>query len=207
MSGSAFVYPCLNMRFPHSSMKLEEAAASEIANVHGPIVEIGGPTEQGYRLLGDTAIFPSKPLITNVSGFFGNPECVDRLVDGTDMPYDDSSVGMFLASHLSPVDSFKKNSTLVGDLDTEESRNSWDRLSDEEYAISLADPTYKPKYNLRISVLKEMTRTLTANGLVLFEAIGQRDIEVAQAFGHRILQQVSVGGHIVQYDCLFKKER
>jgi hypothetical protein len=73
--------------------------------------------------------------------------------------------------------------------------------------VILANPDYQPIYNLRIDVLKEMTRALVGDGLILFEPLSEKDIEVACALGHRILQKVPFRNsrEEIIYDCLFKK--
>lgn len=187
----AVAYPFSDSRFTSSQSPLPEAVQAEIANAQTPIIEIGGPTERGYRQLAGAAILPSRPIITNVPGFFGtDPRNVDRLVDGKAMPFDNSSVGMFLASHISPTDFFERDTIAL--REPVASQETWNQLADEEYDIYLSDRTHIPKHNLRIGMLREMTRTLVGNGIILFEAIGPRDIEIAQALGHSVISQTAV---------------
>jgi hypothetical protein len=196
-------YPYYDQRYHQSKSQLTPLAEEEIRNAEGPIVEIGGPTKRGFRLLRDSAILPSRPLITNRPGYLGaDPSSIDRLVDGKAMPFDDASIGMFLASHISPIDNFKKNADI--DSEDEEVRDKFDRRAYEEYELCLADPAYKPASNLRIGMLQEMTRTLRPSGLILLEAIGQNDIRIASALGHATFLQVFVPGKDDLYDCIFK---
>lgn len=78
-------------------------------NIKGPVVEIGGPTPEGFTLLGALALrLPSKPVVTNIENpvtlnpFGDNPTTyeVDDVVDVRNMKYGDGSVGMILACAL-----------------------------------------------------------------------------------------------------------
>jgi len=205
MQTLAVAYPYFDWRFHNRNPELTDTARHEIESVVGPIVEIGGPTERGFRLLQDLPILTSRPEITNVPDFFGtDPQKIDKLVDGMDMPYEEGSIGMFLASSLATVDFVKLNKT-VDSADFEHEQKAWETHADEEYQRILSDSEYNPTHNLRIGVLKEMTRVLRSDGLILFEAIGPQDIAVASALGHNVIQQSQAANGGAVYDCLFKK--
>lgn len=198
----AEAYPFYDRRFHTPPSLLSDTARSEIMAAKGPTIEIGGPTNRGFRLLRQEAILPGELVITNVSGFFGDPDSIDRAVDGKAMPFADKSIGMFLASHLAYVDGLRKLACI--DDNDHEGAAAFDRSAIEEYSICLADPARPATHNLRIGVLQEMTRTLRPNGLILFEGVREKDITIAQALGHTTIQQVPQPGKTDIYDCLFK---
>jgi hypothetical protein len=76
-----------------------------ISGIKGPVLEVAGPTTKGFELLEDIRL-PSRPLITNLYRNPGNPETtnkldslvLDALIDATNMPIKDKSVGVLLVS-------------------------------------------------------------------------------------------------------------
>ena len=96
---------------------LSLAEAKEvISKVEGPIVEIGGPTDDGYFYL-DGVSLKSKPIITNKVSFQTFPidqdiaaqldQQIDVFFDGRDMPYMDDSLGIVMMSYITRADDAK----------------------------------------------------------------------------------------------------
>lgn len=88
-----------------------EEIAKKLSSVADQIIEIGGPTENGYLYL-EGVSFRSQPLITNVSNnplpFAKNSKElaseVDAIVDGRDTPFDDESLGLVMMGCMSRAD-------------------------------------------------------------------------------------------------------
>ncbi len=88
-------------------------AKDVIAQMEGPIVEIGGPTDDGFFYL-DGVVLKSKPVITNKVPFQTLVEDIelaaqldqqiDEFFDGRDMPYVDGSLGIVMMSYVTRAD-------------------------------------------------------------------------------------------------------
>jgi hypothetical protein len=187
-------YPYFNWKCHYSKPSISEPVAEALATTEGPIIEIGGPTENGYRMLHDRPVFTDTPIVTS------NFACsrIDKVIDGTAMSgVADGSVGVFLASHMSYADYFRHNED-----PQRMHQGAWSALAEREYEEFLADPDMLPVANLRINMLREMTRALRPGGLIIFEALGSRDVGVAQALGHSLLQTDLPKPNLL--DCAFR---
>lgn len=86
-----------------------EEAREVISEAEGPIVEIGGPSDEGFFYL-DGVELSSKPIITNRVSFSSTipdreetgslDSHIDDFFDGRDMPYEDDSLGVVMMSFI-----------------------------------------------------------------------------------------------------------
>lgn len=197
MSEHHVKYPFFDFRYHCSSDKLQDTVVAAIKNVNGPIVEVGGPTTRGFRLLQDRPMLPSRPIISNVD----RHEIVDLRASATAMPFANDTVGMFLASHISRVDYSKFPGSTI------EFQTMQSEMATQEYAEVLRDANYVPQHALRIGTLQEMHRTLKPGGLVLFECLADRDVEIAEHLGFAVLHQSGAQGTAGEtLDCVLQAQ-
>lgn len=163
-----------------------------ISEATGPVIEVGGPTSQGYNLLGKTAVLPETPFVSNLNP---NTGLVDLIFDAKEMPFPDKSVGIFLARCMSYADFFEHPQI---------EQEALGELATNEYDLLLQDNKYNPKYNLRLAILKEMARTTKSGGIVIFERIKSKDISCAEATGLRVVHSPRVGNDL--FDVIFQAE-
>lgn len=163
-----------------------------VSEARGPIIEVGGPTAAGYNLLGNTALLPGSPIVSNLKLL---PDA-HIAFDAKAMPFPDSSVGMFLARCISDADFFAHPSANTG-----EKQKQLAALAVEEYEQLAADTSFVPVYNLRLSILKEMRRTIKPNGIVIFERLSEQDIMCSEKIGLTAVH-VSVQGD--NYDAVLR---
>lgn len=152
----------------------------------GPVVELAGPTVDGYLPLQDQEL-PESPLMTNVTleaasgGGDWSPtqlvrQHIDAQVDVRNVPFRAESVGVFLMSALTMTD---EGHFLDEDYFQEALR---------EYVDYQPGQTHEHK-NLRIRALEEMVRALRPDGLVILQyAVGQ-DLVVAQKLGLEVCEK------------------
>lgn len=122
----------------------------------GPIVEVGGPTLQGYELLKKYAIrLPGPLVITNVTKKIEvwNPDddtfsthIVDEVADIRQLPYDDNSIGIVLASNLAI--------------------SAYDNAALDEALAEYSNPN-EPCNNYHLFLYKESSRVLKEGGLLI----------------------------------------
>lgn len=163
-------------------MRLPENIASTIRQVAGPIVELGGPTRDGYRLLGDSEVFSSPPLITDAN-FYGH-DGVEKL-DATNMPFFDSSIGMFLVKNMGSVnwsafEARERRKTVFGFMQQQE---RWGQMAEQEMEALIKDTRVEPQLNLHAKIIREAARTLAPGGLLLWENIRENGIAYAARLG------------------------
>lgn len=181
-------------------VKLTDEATTAILGVEGSIVEIGGPSKEGYDLLGNKTILTSAPIITDYHFFSG--EGIEQ-VDGTAMPYQADTIGMFLMKNMGETNLAEFWRTEREHLFYRmKQQERWNAIAKGEIEKLIADPTGQPRFNLHAGILKEMERTLTPAGVVLIEHIGDRGIEYARRLGFEVLDQIKFGN---SYDCVLRK--
>jgi len=134
----------------------------------GPIIEIAGPTPQGYEFIDKNNIrLLVAPIVTNITKEIilnphgDNPSKykVDAAVDIKQLPYDDSSVHIILTSNL-PY---------------------WD--TDKEQALAEYKFPGNPKHNLHLFLYKESARVLIEDGLLIQVNPTPEDIPAAKFYG------------------------
>lgn len=169
--------------------------SKEIAKLHKPVIEIGGPTDYGYYFL-DGVELNTKPIITNISD---NPlpygknakklaAQVHETIDGRNMPYDDNSVGVFLMAAMSITDDwYVQLSEQERDKVGEQIEKEFDvaQLEMEQVAIGVLSPS-EVKFAQRIQIYREVKRVLCDGGL-FFSDGGLEEICVLQRMGFELV--------------------
>lgn len=156
-----------------------------LAAAGGPVVELAGPTTDGYLPLENREL-PDKPIMTNITadaaqgGGEWSPirlakQHIDAEVDVRRIPFRAESVGVFLMSALTIVDESKHMDSV------------YLREALEEYRDY--DPVNKiERKNQRIQAMEEMVRALRPGGLVILQyAVGQ-DLMVGRALGLEVCE-------------------
>ena len=185
-----------------------------LAQAHKPIVEIGGPTFDGYYFL-DTVPLTSKPVITNISK---NPlpysakaklaaKKVNTIVDATNMPYKDASIIMFLMKCMSI------SSDWWLDL-PEEQKDAASATYNKEYSYArlemaqVAAGTLSPQkvtYAQRVKIFLEAKRCLVNDGLFFTDGTIE-DIVILQKLGFTLITYVQfIENNCSSYEFVMKK--
>lgn len=148
---------------------------AEIEQAGGPVIEIAGPTQSGYEALGQEAMLPEKPMFTNAQFELEHIDRkLDAVMDGTNLPLIDNSVGVLLISALSYVNE-------VGGR----APDDYDDLQPaiDEYS-SYTEPVFGSKRdNLRISTIEEAARVLKPGGILVWQSTHEGDEDVAKING------------------------
>lgn len=185
-----------------------------VAQTNMPIIEIGGPTFDGYYLL-DTALLTSKPVITNISK---DPlpyatkakiaaKKIDSIVDGTNMPYEDASISMFLMKCMSYSSDWWVNLP-------DQEKNAASKIFNKEYtsarvemgqvSAGILNP-YNVQYAVRIKIYAEVKRCLEKGGLFLTDGTTE-DIVVLQKLGFTLVAYIqSIENICSSYEFVMKK--
>lgn len=172
-----------------------EPLTKRIEHIHGPIIEIGGPTDTGFYFL-DGIDLPSKPLITNISD---NPSPyaehaseiarqVEAIVDATQLPYADGSVGAFLMAAMSVSSDW-----WVGLSDTEKDAAATKideafnnaKMEMGQVAAGVMEPE-AATHALRIRIYREIHRALTKGGLLFCDG-SLEDIVILKRLGFTLV--------------------
>jgi hypothetical protein len=169
--------------------------SSLVASITNPVVEIGGPTQDGFYFLHNVQ-FNSKPVITNVSSrpLPFSPDAyelaaqVENIVDATRMPYSDQSIGIFLMSAMSISSDWWVE---LSDTEKEESEHFFEaefenaRFETGLVAAGILDAS-AVQDALRIKIFKEVTRCLD-NGGLFFTDGSIEEIIILQKMGFELL--------------------
>jgi SAM-dependent methyltransferase len=147
-----------------------------IESLKGPIVEVAGPTLQGYEFLDTYRIaLPSLPIVTNIEKEFEawNPlkdtfaaVSVDRVADIRNLPFEDSSLAMIMVSNLV--------------------LSSYTDAAHEAAMLEYEQPL-NPKENLHLFLYKEAMRTLQPGGVLLQVSPLDEDIDAIEPYGFTTL--------------------
>jgi hypothetical protein len=200
---------------------------AELLSIDKPIIEIGGPTEDGFYFL-DGLELKTKPVITNLYKSIPSYEkskketalrYIEQEVDVMNMPYDDASVGVFLMKGM------YISSGWSVDLDWYEADTieNEDRMNEELDKANLeveqvAIGTLKPqnaKFSVRVKAYLEITKKLSGGGL-LFTDAQLSELIVLQNLGFEILvyrqEQIRNYKEItswtgISYDVVMKKSK
>lgn len=187
-------------------------------SVEKPIVEIGGPSDLGYRFLNNISL-KSQPIITNISKnpapYAAEPEVlaamVEAVVDGRRMPYKDASIGAILMSSMSYM--------YDGDLDgasDEEMEKIMSKIGQEgiiaRYEINRViaglEPFSSPIKAQRPAIYTEIRRVLAPGGLALI--CGEiEDVVLIKELGFDILvmAQDRIWGDSITCEVLAQKHQ
>lgn len=140
---------------------------TRIANAQGLVVEICGPTPEGFEFLDKIeASFSIQPIVTNIENpvtlypYSDNPQVfeVDEIADVKDLPYANDSVDILLVSSLPLRD--------VAGSDAEAEYNHLN----------------SPVHNLHLHLYKEASRTLKTGGLLIQVSPFTQDEKAANHF-------------------------
>lgn len=172
-----------------------------VENIKGPVVEIAGPTAQGYQIVGNK--IPAIPFVTNASQGFDK---LDALMDARHLPFRRGTIGMLLAS-------------CVTILPREELRSQFAdmnlMLAKSEYAIYPEHPypgsTFR--FNQRIPIIEEASRVLEPNGLLVWRGGTEEDIRVAEYNGLSLVRvrsedgvSATTGEDMTVYEAVFQNQ-
>jgi ASC-1-like (ASCH) protein len=155
------------------------------------IVEIAGPSPNGYKILTENNIKLTEWEVTNVSSpivinaYSQNPvKATVEKVNARKMPYKDESVDIFLVSYLSVCSDLwlKIPGNFLKDIVGPYLANR----AEKEYLR----PKLKKGVNLRIAFLLEAYRSLKPGGLVIMVGPKSEDLIVAKKIGFKILSQL-----------------
>lgn len=166
-----------------------------MSRVVKPLVEIGGPTPDGFYFLDDLEL-PSEVIVTNISD---NPlpyssdavevaSHVNEIMDARRMPYGDDSIGAFFMSGMSMTDDWYM------DLHDAERDNQAEKIESEmDFAMLELEQTalgaLKPegaKYAQRVPIYLEVLRTLADGGLFFTDG-GLAEGTVLMSLGFKLL--------------------
>jgi len=166
-----------------------------ISAIEPPIVEIGGPTPEGYEFLKHAKTeLSEKPIITNTTKvvvhnpFGSHPEefGVDEVVDVKSMPYEAESVGMIISCNLPFADS-DKNKDFATDSERREYLESHKQKANLEYENFLKNQTFT--LNLHLALIEESQRALRENGFLVIEGYVSNDISAAESCNFTLVWQ------------------
>lgn len=166
-----------------------------VATITNPVVEIGGPTQDGFYFLHNVR-FNSKPIITNISPrpLPFSPHAselaaqVAETMDATHMPYGDDSIGIFLMSAMSISSDWwielseaeKEKSEHIFEAEFENAR-----LEMGQVAAGALDGR-KVQDALRVKIFQEVARCLQPGGLFFTDG-SIEEIIVLQKMGFELL--------------------
>lgn len=170
--GYDYPFPSIDRQFRESTGKQEGKdyirwtkegfdLQETIANISKPIVELGGPTEDGYLMLEGVKL-PSKPHITNVRReSVLSSQLIDELVDASQMPYEDRSLGLVLMQGL---DYTEKHAEIVN-TPKDDRATKQAKMELEQVASGALKP--EAAQGMRMKIYKEALRILTDGGLLI----------------------------------------
>lgn len=175
--------------------------AEYMRTLGGPIVEIGGPSTDGYYFI-DGLDLPTKPIISNVqedghSIDTSSPDAikqrqlVDLEIDGTNMPFDDASVGVIMMSHMSHTDDSYLN---LPQHEQEELLPITAKNTDQAIRemARIANNSLKPteiQFSQRTQIYLESFRVLQPGGLLITDGESV-DIEVLEHIGFELVKKL-----------------
>lgn len=161
----------------------------------GPVIEVAGPTPGYASLAVEQAVLPDKPKIFNK---YMQPG-VDELADAGNLPFSDNSVGVGLVSCLvmrSQEVIYELNAKYPNANSDENVfaayKNEGDALVNAYYDQAMATDSYvslATSEGPRIRLLAEFSRIIKPHGVVLFEGVDNKDIQVAERIGFTLAEQ------------------
>ena len=158
------------------------------------IVEIAGPSPDGYKIFTENDIKLPDWEVTNVSTpivinpYGENPlTAIVKKVNARRMPYKDESIDIFLTSYLSICSDLWLK--LPGNFLKSLAGPILGNMAEKEYKIN----NVKKGVNLRIAFLLEAYRCLRVGGLVIMVGPKEEDLTVAEKIGFNILTEFYYG--------------
>lgn len=178
---------------------------SVFSNVNGLLVELGGPTPEGYDMLRKYRLeLPGVLTVTNRSlqvvdapyGDHSQTYHVDEVADIWELPYADRTVGLLLASHIpqTPIPDNSIGEDLIG-----ESRNTRLAAAREEIDLILAGGHHRPpQFSLHAALLHGASRVLCRPGYLLLQGVRDYDQELARCYGLEplLVERSTEGGFV-----------
>lgn len=178
-------YPFENIqKEPNVRLKNGFTVQDAIDKTKGTVLEIGGPSEDGYYFL-QGCTFPRKPIITNLSYNAGMKvkfyrdlyrPYIEQKLDIRKNTLQPGSVGVCLSSGLNVI----ANEPRLSNEKAWEKR--WKELAEEDKALR-KDPKLTPKVGLRFILIKHAREFLEPNGLLLLEGLREQELKYALALG------------------------
>lgn len=163
-----------------------------LSEVKGPLIEVGGPTDNGYDLV-DTSKLDKKIYVSNLfpgapyfekGKFIGYEGPVDFQADARDLPLKPESVGAIFLKALGEVETTKDETPAV------------EKLAQQK--------------KLREETLAEAAKMLEPGGVLLMETVDELElIEKGEQNGLRLVEQrmsYSEGNDVIGFDFMFIKE-
>lgn len=179
-----------------------------------PVVEIGGPTQDGFYFLDDIN-FNTKPIIANISQkpFPFSPDSpelakqVTEIFDATKMSYTDNSIGVFLMAAMSISSDWWVE---LSESEKEEASNQFRaefanaRFEMGQVAAGILDPV-DVKDAQRIKIYREVARCLKKHGLFFTDG-GIEEIVILQQLGFELIGCLQlVEDHGLSYEFVVAK--
>jgi hypothetical protein len=160
---------------------------SELRQLDGPYLELGGPTEEGYYHL-DNMQLSKRVLLSNVEMPDFVPQehrdsvasSIDLVIDGGAIDLPDASLGMVMASHI-PYISFDR-------FDSDDQLN----LAKDAPSRALEQGEVTPdllEVSLRLKMASEVYRTLQPGGVFLTDGRPE-DVEACELLGFEVMASV-----------------
>jgi hypothetical protein len=176
-------------------------------NTTGPVIEIAGPSPDGYVTLRD-GVLPSKPyVIDNIDhqrGLNYPPDdgvglAVDHIADVRDLPIPDNSVGVMMASRIDAIDvgPFNKRMKQGG---ITRSQDTAGRVAEiqrlralTQAALDRNNPAELPYWESpRLATIAQAARILEPGGVFIMNAVDAQDAGVARLLGLEIVMHTPV---------------
>ncbi|HSH18629.1 MAG TPA: hypothetical protein VK978_04555 [Candidatus Saccharimonadales bacterium] len=179
--------------------RTHEAMQSMVNNVNGPFLEVGGPTEKGYKSLNNITI-PNGLIISNIDNETG----VDMLADVRALPFGARKLGGVVVSCLSRIPEERAN--LYPDAATS---FSWgDIYQADMYADNLLRNTHNGQvagwndsevmsFSLRLSLLRQARRIVEPRGLLIAQRFSTDEIGLAETLGFEIMTEFDKKSEVV----------
>lgn len=169
--------------------RTQETMQSLVDNINGPLLEIGGPTEKGYKSL-DKITIPTGLIISNIEKQTG----LDMLADIRSLPFGPRKLGGVIVSCLSRIPeeranlfpdaatSFSWNDIYQADMHTDEllcnTRNG---------TVTGWNDTEVMNFSLRLSLLRQARRTVEPEGLLIAQRFNDEEVDLAKTLGFEIV--------------------
>lgn len=185
-----------------------------VTKANGQIVEIGGPSEDGFHFL-DGVVLPSEVVITNLSDA-PSPHSplaselaskVTQRVDGRKMPYADDSIGIFLMAFMSLAD----DSWLELDDDEKEKQSPVFEATYAKARLEMGQvaaghlPPPQASHAQRIQIYREVHRCLAQSGLFFTDG-GIEEIVILQKMGFQLVAALQrTDGGACRYEVVMTK--
>lgn len=169
-----------------------------LSAIKEPILEIGGPTEEGFYFL-DKQALPSRPIISNNSFEYltdAKINQIDLMIDGRDLPFADNSLGMVISAHITKHDTESRSRTPL--IDPDEYRKIADfNLAEANSAMKRVAETQVVddealKASVRLAIAKEVFAKLVEGGFYMTDG-NEDEIKAYKAIGFDMIAYIEEG--------------